>query len=72
MRQNNAPVICNHCLPPPTNGDGQGIAGLMCGAVTFRVAPQCPVSIMQIYPCGIYFYKEQGYDSQQVPAVLDF
>ena len=25
--------------------------------------------IMQIYPPGIYFYKEQGYNSQQVPAV---
>ena len=28
--------------------------------------------IMQIYPSGIYFYKEQGYDSQQVPAVQGF
>ena len=25
--------------------------------------------IMQIYPHGIYYYKEQGYDSQQVPAI---
>ena len=25
--------------------------------------------IAQIYPCEIYSYKEQGYDSQQVPAV---
>ena len=33
----NAPVICSHCTPPPTPtyGDGQGIAGLMCGRVTF-------------------------------------
>ena len=23
--------------------------------------------IAQIYPCEIYSYKEQGYDSQQVP-----
>ena len=30
--------------PPPTYGDGQGIAGLMCRAVTFRVDPQCRVS----------------------------
>ena len=28
--------------------------------------------ITQIYPRGIYYYKEQGYDSQQVPAVQDF
>ena len=27
-----------------TYGDGQGIAGLMCVAVTFRVPPQCRVS----------------------------
>ena len=27
---------------------------------------------MQIYPLGIYYYKEQGYDSQQVPAVQGF
>ena len=25
--------------------------------------------ITQIDPCGNYYYKEQGYDSQQVPAV---
>ena len=25
---------------------------------------------MQIYLRGIYYYKEQGYDSQQAPAVL--
>ena len=28
--------------------------------------------IAQIYPCEIYSYKEQGYDSQQVPAVQGF
>ena len=25
--------------------------------------------ITQIYPRGIYYYKEQGYDSQQVSAM---
>ena len=30
--------------PPATYGDGRGIAGLMCGVVTFRVPPQCRVS----------------------------
>ena len=28
--------------------------------------------IMQIYPHGLYYYKEQGYDSEQVPAVQVF
>ena len=36
----NAPVIRNHCPPHPTHGDGQGIVGLMCGALTFWV-PLC-------------------------------
>ena len=38
----NAPVICNLC--PPTYGDGWGIAGLMCGAMTFWVPPQYRVN----------------------------
>ena len=59
--------------PAPTYGDGQGIAGLMRGAVTFRVPQQCQVSAgLVIYPHGIYYYKEQGYDSQQVLAVQGF
>ena len=54
-----APVIWNHW--PSTYGDGRGIAGLMCGAVTFWVPPQCRASdITQIYPRGIYYCKEQG------------
>ena len=58
--------------PPPT-----GIAGLMCGAMTFWVPPQYPLSarlvILRKYTYqGIYSYKEQGYDSQQVPAVQGF
>ena len=28
--------------------------------------------ITQIYPRGIYYYTERGYDSQQVPAVQGF
>ena len=35
-----APVICSHC-PPPTYGNVRGIAGLICGTVTFIVPPQC-------------------------------
>ena len=54
----NAPVICNHCPPPPPYGDRQGIAGLMCGAVTFQVPSQCRAcDITQISPNGIYFKK---------------
>ena len=44
----------------------------MCGAVTFGVPLQCRAcGIMQIYPHQIYYYKEQGYDSQ-VPAEQGF
>ena len=48
--------------PPHTYRDGRGIAGLMCRAVTFRVPPQCwACDITQMYPRGIYYYKQQGY-----------
>ena len=77
MSWHNAPVICKPCPPPTTYGDGRGIAGLMCEAMTFWVPPQWRVSaglvILRKYtPSGIYSYKEQGYDSQQVPAVQGF
>ena len=49
---------------PTPYRDGQGIAMLMGGAVTFKVPLQCGASdITQIYAPGIYHYKEQGYDS---------
>ena len=32
----NAPVICNHCARPPPYGDGRGIVGLKCRAVTLE------------------------------------
>ena len=38
--KSNAPVICNHCPPSPTYGEGWGIAGLKCRAITFQVSPQ--------------------------------
>ena len=68
-----------HQLSPHLRGQAGEIAGLMCGAVTFSVTPTVPgkcraCDITQIYPCGIYYYKEQGYDSQQVSrgrAVMD-
>ena len=45
----------------------------MYGAVAFRVPQQCRTcDTTQIYPCGIYYYKEQGYDSQQVPTLQAF
>ena len=44
----------------------------MCGALTFWFPPavlgKCRAcDITQIYPSGIYYYKEEGYDTQQVP-----
>ena len=44
----------------------------MCGAVTFPPQCQLSVGLVIIYPIGIYYYKEQGYDTQQVPAVQGF
>ena len=48
----------------------------MYGAVTFFAPPPPPVAgkcrasdITKITTRGIYYYKEQGYDSQQVPVV---
>ena len=67
----------NPCPPPTPMGIGGGIVGLICGAMTFWVLPQWRVSagflILRKYtPCGISSYKEQGYASQQVPAVQGF
>ena len=68
----NAPVSCNP-PPPDTYGDGQGIAVLLCGAVTFWVPPQSGFVILCKYiHRGIYYYKEQSCDSQQVTAVQGF
>ena len=37
------------------------------------VPGKCQASdLTQIYPHGIYYYKEQGYDSQQVPRSQGF
>ena len=67
-------LCTSHLKPlPPIYRGGRGLAGLMCGAVTSWVPPQCRASdITQIYPHGIYYYKEEGYDTQQVPAVWGF
>ena len=72
------PVICNHCHH--LRGWAGGIAGLMCGAVTFLVPPQCRAStglvIFRKYtPVEFNIIKSsggQGYDSQQVPVVQGF
>ena len=60
-----AAVICKPYVPPHplTYGDGRCIEGLMCGTVTFRVPPQCQACDMTQIPSGIYYFKEQGYDS---------
>ena len=57
-----------------TYGDGRGKAGLICESVTFFVSPKyraCHIRPTQILPCGIYYYKEQGYDWQHGPTVPD-
>ena len=65
--------------PPPTHtdGDGRGIAGLMCGVVTFWVPPQCRVSaglvmLRKYAPFEFTIKNKRGYDSQQVPALQGF
>ena len=66
-----APVICNHC-PPPTGMGGANVQGS--DLLNSPAVPdKCWASdITQIYPRRIYYYKEQDYDSQQVPAVQGF
>ena len=64
------PVICNHCHP--TNGEGWGIDGLKCGAITFQVYPQCRgndrVLTLGSLPREIFYCKvrgkEQSFDLQ--------
>ena len=61
---NYAPVICNHC-PPHLQGWAGDSGANLCGSDLFSclaVPYKCRASdVMQIYPCGIYFYKEQSY-----------
>ena len=59
--------------PPPPTHTHRGIGGLV-GDSRANVRGSDLLSsracdIMQIYPCGIHYYKEQGYASQEVPAV---
>ena len=63
--------------PPHTYGNERGVTGLMCcGQWPFefprRVSVTRACDVTQIYPHGIYYYKEQGYAPQQVPAVQGF
>ena len=63
-----APVICNHCPPLPTHtyGDGRDSGANVWGSDLYLLSsPAVPAcGITQIYPHGIDYYKEQGYDSQ--------
>ena len=42
---NNPAQLSRSTTKPPSTGIGGGIAGLMCGAVTFLVPPQCRVRV---------------------------
>ena len=61
--------------PPPTGMGGDSGANVLGNDLLSSpaVPGKCQAcDITQIYPCKIYSYKEQGYDSQQVPAVQGF
>ena len=60
----NTPVICNHCTPTyrDSGANVQGSDLLSSPAVPGKCRV-CDITL--IYPRGIYYYKEQGYDSQQ-------
>ena len=71
----NALVICNHCSP--SYGDGRGIAGIMCGAVTFWVAPQCRVSagllmLCKYTPVDFTFIKSRAMTISRSPQCWAF
>ena len=58
--------------PPPTYGDsGANVRGS--DLLSSPAVPgKCRACDIVNIPHGIYSYKEQGYDSQQVPAVQGF
>ena len=63
--------------PPPTYGDGQGIGGLMCRAVTFWVAPQCRVSaglvmLRKYTPVEFTFIKSTAMTIRKSPQCWAF
>ena len=73
----NAPVIGNHCpTSPPTMGMGEDRGANVRGSdilSSTAVPGKCQAcAIAQIDPRGNYYYKEWGYDCQEVPAVQGF
>ena len=73
---NYAPVICSH-LPPPHLRGWAGGGGPNVWGNDLLSSPAVPgkcraCDITQIYLHGINYYTEQGFDSQQVPAVQGF
>ena len=68
-----APVICDHCPLRGWAGDsGANMPGSDLWGSSAVLGKCRACDITQIYPCGSYYYKEQGYDSQQVPTLHGF
>ena len=67
----NAPAICNHCPSPTEMGGGSGANVRGNDILSSPSVPgKCQAcAIAQIYPRGNYYYKEWGYDCQEVSAV---
>ena len=75
-------VICNHC-PTRLRGWAGDSGANVRGSGFFRPpSPQWQVSVRLVIlrkisplshpPREIYYYKEQGYDSQQVPMTKEY
>ena len=69
----NAPVICSHCPTPTGMGGDSGANVRGSDSLSSPAVPgKCQACIAEIYPSGIYYYKEWGYDCQEVPPVQGF
>ena len=70
----NASVICNH-FPSPTGMGGDSGANVRGSDILSSpaVPGKCQAyAIAQINARGNYYYKEWGYDCQEVPGVQSF
>ena len=70
----NAPVICNHCLSPTGMGgdSGANVRGSDILSSPAVLGKCQSYAVAQINPRGNYYYKEWGYDCQEVPVVQSF
>ena len=66
----NALVICNHCSP--SYGDGRGIAGIMCEAVTFWVASAGLLMLCKYTPEDFTFIKSRAMTISRFPQCWAF